>query len=311
MLSNYILRICDFIFVLRPLILIPAWSFYLIGAHEGSSENSSALVLFPSIKTLSALTAILITAYLLNQIFDREADARNKKCFYINEKIFHVRTILILAILFFIAGSLAFQQVGTIQRGPLVLALFTALFYSLPPIRLCARPFLDLLANAIGYGGIAFVLGYGIFSPSLNTALVLSTPYVLLVGATFLHTAILDVEGDRAAGKTTTAVLIGDRGAAFIALVLNLSAVIVAMMLAELTAVIVCGLSCPFSLYAAIHRKRSASSFLVQANTFIVTLAAVVAWPAYLTIIVPLILLSRFYYRRRFGISYPGPQRIV
>ena len=38
MTKRILLRIGDFIFVTRPLILIPAWSFYLLGARAGISE---------------------------------------------------------------------------------------------------------------------------------------------------------------------------------------------------------------------------------------------------------------------------------
>ncbi len=69
---NPLLRICDFIFVLRPLILIPAWSFYLIGAATAIETNPDYPRGFPGLTAFLSLTAILITAYLLNQIFDRD-----------------------------------------------------------------------------------------------------------------------------------------------------------------------------------------------------------------------------------------------
>ena len=306
MFEKVVLRVCDYIFVLRPLILIPAWSFYLLGAKEGMRNHPPVDVVWPSPSAFITLTAILASAYLLNQVFDRDTDEINRKCFYLSEGIFRVRTVLILAVVFFMIASVSFQNVTDARRAPLFLSLILALTYTLPPVRLCARPFVDMLANAAGYGGVAFVLGYSVFEHSWAAPLRASIPYVLLVAATFLHTAILDVDGDRASGKITTAVFLGARAASGFALVLTVLAVVSALLVGHVTALVVTGVALPVSSFAFFVRSRRASSLLVQANTGIITLAAAVAWPACLALILPLLALARYYYRKRFGIIYPG-----
>jgi 1,4-dihydroxy-2-naphthoate octaprenyltransferase len=190
----------------------------------------------------------------------------------------------------------------------MILALVLALLYSLPPIRLCSRPFLDMLANAVGYGGIAFVLGFGGDGTHPWNAVWLSTPYVLLVAATFLHTTILDVKGDSAAGKISTSVVIGKDASLVLAAVIHAGAFVLALLTGRPLAMIVTGVSLPITVYSLYRRSAGVSSFVIQANTFIVTAAAVVLWPVYIGVVLPLILLSRFYHRKRFGISYPGPE---
>jgi hypothetical protein len=69
----------------------------------------------------------------------------------------------------------------------------------------------DLAANAVGYGGLAFVLGASSISRETVDAWVGALPWMFLVGATFLHTTVLDVACDGASGKRTTSVAIGDR----------------------------------------------------------------------------------------------------
>jgi 4-hydroxybenzoate polyprenyltransferase len=306
-----ILRICDYLFVLRPVILIPAWSFYLIGAAEGARSTGASFDGIPGPFEAFCLTAILATAYLLNQIFDRESDERNNKCLYLSRGIFRPRTLVLMAFASFLVASWAFHRTEGEAKGPLVLALALSLAYSLPPARLCARPFFDLISNSIGYGGIAFILGFAVFDVSRQAAIWGSIPWVLLVGATFLHTTILDFSGDRAAGKKSTTVLIGIRASAVTAAVLNGCAFVFALAAGQTPAAVVTGVTLPVTVFPLFKRSIGTSSFVIQTNTLVVTAAAAFAWPPYLVVVVPLILLSRFYHRRRFGFTYPGPARVV
>jgi len=266
---------------------------------------------FPTPISLLSLTAILASAYLLNQIFDRESDERNEKCFYLSRGIFHARTLVIYALVFFVIASLAFKRAADVQRAPLVAALLLSLLYSLPPARLCARPFFDIAANAIGYGAVAYVLGFGAYQSTPLRAIVSSAPYVLLVASTFLHTTILDAAGDKAVGKISTTVFIGERASVNLAATLHVLAVVCALATGNYAALAVTGLSLPVTLRTIVKRQREASAVLVQVITLVVTAAAIVSWPTYAIIVVPLIILSRFYYRRRFGITYPGVRKSV
>lgn len=295
--------------MLRPLILIPAWSFYLVGAAQGRGGGFAAYIGIPGGAPLLSLTALLVSAYLLNQIFDLESDARNDKLFYLSRGIFRVRTLVIMAGIFFVVASLAFQEVGGNLRLPLVLALVLSLLYSLPPIRLCARPFLDMLANAFGYGGIAYVIGFGVFDMSAAGAWTHAAPFVMLVAATFIHTTILDVEGDRASGKISTAVFLGERAANILAAALHTLGVGVAIFTGDIIAMVVTGATLPFTLVALFKRTRSASAMQIQGATLVTTGVAIVFWPVYAIVVAPLIVLSRVYYRLRFGITYPGPRK--
>jgi 4-hydroxybenzoate polyprenyltransferase len=305
---NILLRICDYIFVLRPLILIPAWSFFLIGAQQGPGPNGFALGSVRFFEFVS-LTSISIVAYLINQIFDRESDEKNNKCFYLWQGIFTVRTLVLLAIVFFFLASWAFRRVGEGGQIILLALLVLSLLYSLPPVRLCARPFADLIANAVGYGGLAFLLGYGPYPGVWPHAFVHATPYVLLVAATFVHTAILDREGDEATGKISTAVVLGESASRKLALALHALAVVTALADRSAPALIVALVSFPLAGYAFLARTPTAGSFYVQGITLVVAVAAMIMWPAFAILVVPLVVLSWFYHRRRFGLNYPGRRK--
>lgn len=323
MFKKFLLRIGDYIFVLRPVILIPVWSFFLLGAAvglDGSPLTGAGRSLPPGIVCLSA---IMITAYLLNQVFDLESDRRNRKCFYLPLGIFAVRTVVLMAVSFFLVASYLYRFAEAGQRLPLVLALILALTYSLPPLRLVARPFADLVANAAGYGGLAYIIGHAAYAPLSLETLARAVPYVFLVGATFLYTTILDADGDKKTGKITTTVVIGIERSAGLACYLCCAGLVwaaaVSLMKLEdwMPALILSLALIVFMLGRAKIRRagpqsagvNKLASNVVQAATALVTAAAAVAWPAYLLLILPLVLAARVYNRARFGVSYPGPAR--
>jgi 4-hydroxybenzoate polyprenyltransferase len=291
---------------MRPVLLIPAWSFYLLGAAEGGRASPLSRGI-PSPETALSVTAILVTAYLLNQIFDRESDEKNGKCLFLARGLVTVRMVVLMSVAVFFLASFGFHHIAGVHRIPLIVALVLALTYSLPPTRLCARPFFDMLANAVGFGGVAFVLGFETADPSRSAAIRGSLPYVFLVAATFLHTTILDRDGDLATGKKSTTVLIGMSASRVAAVVLHACAFVLALLGHTVTGAIVTGMSFPTALYALRRPQRSVSSTVVQANTLVVSIAAALFWPAYIAVVAPLVALSRVYHRRRFGITYPGP----
>lgn len=298
------------------MILTPAWSFFLLGAAAGYQSGAQPSVrlsrpLFPDLAVLLTLSVILVTAYLLNQIFDRETDRANKKVFFLAQGLFTVKTLVIMALAYFLLASFLFHRVDGPHKPPLVFALLLSLMYSLPPFRFCSRPVLDLLANAVGFGGIAFVLGYTLYDPSLANAVVFSLPYVFLVGGTFLFTTIMDIEGDRTTGKLTTSVAIGERNSERVACVIILGGLLIALITRHTMAAILVSAASAVCVYALISRPPGAHAFFVQAATLVVIVGAIALWPIFAACIVPLVLLSRYYFARRFGIKYPGVRKDV
>src|SRR5262249_19523703 len=77
-LARAALRAADFLFVLRPLILVPAWAFYSLGAHSHrvtrAVEHTAVIQ-----SAFWCLSGVLACAYVLNQIFDLESDRLNGK----------------------------------------------------------------------------------------------------------------------------------------------------------------------------------------------------------------------------------------
>jgi chlorophyll synthase len=323
-IARIALRAADFLFVLRPLILVPAWSFYALGAHAhaGRSFASSAVIQ----SGFWCLSAVLAAAYVLNQIFDLESDRLNGKGHFLTRGVFRPRTLVLIALVCFVLASLLYGNTTTAQGIPLVAALLLSFTYSLPPLRLCARPWADLAANAIGYGGLAFVIGGGAVSRDILPLSLSAVPWVLLVAGTFLHTTILDVEGDAAAGKRTTTVAIGEVRSALLALGFGVAAFALSTApklrggrMDWLAVAVTGGAAVSFAVaWVRLHRARRlpaaqwialrsrVSSYAVQVPTALVALAAAWKDPYLLVLVLPLAAFAHVYNHARFGASYPG-----
>ncbi|HEX5133088.1 MAG TPA: UbiA family prenyltransferase [Candidatus Krumholzibacteria bacterium] len=308
--------------MLRPLILVPAWSFYALGAHTAPGTVLATVITESGFWCLSALLAC---AYVLNQIFDRESDALNDKGLHLTRGVFGTRTMLAVALVCFAGSALLFQQVDRSQQLPLTLAFVLGLAYSLPPLRLCARPYFDLAANALGYGGLAFVIGATGHGASFADAWRNGVPWVFLVAATFLYTAILDVDGDAASGKRTTTVAIGVRASAWVAVLFALGAagdaafsflergtrafpvvVNVLGLIAFIAGALGMERAARLGTASRMGARARAGSLTVQLVTLLVAAAAVLRDPLLLLLLLPVVAAARAYYRARFGLSYPG-----
>lgn len=286
------MRLVDFFFALRPLVLVPAWSFFVLGAAA-----AQALQPFPGSRFV-ALSLVLCGGYLVNQIVDFESDRRNGKGLFLQRGLFTRRTYATAAVLAVAAGLLLAWRT---RQTPLGIALAAALVlaYSVPPLRLSARAGWDLAANAVGYGGLAPWIGAG--GGPLRPEFWIATS--LAVGAVFVHTTLLDTAGDRATGKHTLGVALSPRAARGLALLLSLPAPVL-LRGAGWPAAAAAGLTA--LLCAAATRGRCPSRTVCVGATAAFAAAAALAWWPFGPALLLLVLATRVYYRRRFGLAYPA-----
>jgi chlorophyll synthase len=89
--------------------------------------------------------------------------------------------------------------------GTLVVLLLGYL-YSVPPVRLKARPGADVVVNAVVVGVFAPVAGWSLFRPAGDYPPVMAVLGLLLAAALYLPTTVIDRAADDAAGDVTSAV---------------------------------------------------------------------------------------------------------
>ena len=150
--------------------------------------------------------------YGINDLADNDTDQFNKKKGTYEEKLSPSdRKILIASILLTnIPILFLYFKLNILAQSALIIFFVFNIFYSLPPIRLKARPFIDSLSNgiicaAIGLFGYAILGGESISIPGLLAGGIWS----MIMHA---YSAIPDIKADIQAGVSTIATTLKEKG---------------------------------------------------------------------------------------------------
>ncbi len=206
-----------------------------------------------------------------------------------------------------------FLEQDIVATGALALGALLGFMYNLKPFSLKDRPWGGLWANFMGHGVITYFVGWyatniGARGDELLWGGIFALSAGFANGAVYLTSTIPDAEGDKKVGKQTFAVIYGEKKCAF---------------MAALWVTISLGFSflLPFNSWvmwvtallstALFWRYYGSSDRAASYKTFrwpVIFLSAVVSFyiPLYALLIVLLILLSKFYYKKRFNLNYPA-----
>jgi len=307
-----ILRLLDFLFFMRPIILIPIWSFILIGHyHSGHTIHVHNFFRFGFSTQLiikSILSTLVVGAvYIVNQIYDRETDALNKKLFFIPKSIITLKQAKIqsyVLVITFVAGSILFQLDWRYILFNLLL-LILGICYSIPPFQFKSRPGLDLLLNMLGYGGLSFFIGWTINGIISRSMFIAALPYFIFMAAMYINTTLIDYEGDKESGLLTTGVFFGKNLASLISLIIVFFTLTIGYLQQNWIIFSIVAVSSPIFLMAWIKKDRKSFLLSVQAPGWLFVIFLGIIFPYYFLFIVCLYLLTKFYYKKRFNMDYP------
>jgi 4-hydroxybenzoate polyprenyltransferase len=294
-------RLCDYLFFLRPLLLVPVWTIFLLGYEKAPGK----LVGFdPHLWIgLLALSTAFGGAFVLNQYFDVATDSRNRKCPFL-----HSGTIGRQAALAYY-GALTLTSLGCLAWIPasapyLLGVLVLGVLYSVPPWRWKDRPWLGLAANACAHGLLVFGLARAVSAGRLTDSLWAALPYVAGVAAVYLLTTIPDLEGDRLSGKRTLAQVLGPERAARWALGWYLSASLLAVYVVDPLFLISVLPSFPFFVLAG-RGDLVRAGLAVRTDVGGLSCAAALRHTWYAVVLLLGFWATRVYYRKRWGCRYP------
>lgn len=305
------LKLADYFFVLRPILFFPAWTVILIGFLK----NTGADLVWPvpciywdaGLALVCLSTAMLMgSGLIVNQLQDTQTDRLNKKLFLISEGLVSRRIVVGESVLLCVAAFFISYLVS-----PLLTVLFLAslmffiIGYNYRPFHLKDRPWGSLVANGL-MGVFVFAFGWILQPLSVFDLIRDASPYFFYNTGLYLLTTIPDIEGDRNAGKNTLAVRYGIPFTVSLAALLHGISVITAFLLGDrillLPAIILSG------LYSVLIIRKNSAMVLrtIKLGLFLLALMAGIFFPLYFAVIVLFFILTRWYYKKRFGIVYPS-----
>ncbi len=309
---NRIVKLFDYVFVLRPTLFFPVWTVYAAGyfayhrfAPAGMNGATRGLA-WNSICLLGFLTLLMGSAYILNQICDRETDARNHKLFLIAQQHISLPVawgeMIVLAAIGMIAAYWHSAEMAILFA---IIFLCTGIFYSVAPFQWKDHPFWGLFANACG-AVLIFTAGWWSVEVESLLALRHALPYALAVGAVYLYTTLLDVEGDAETNKLTFGVKYGWRSTIFAGAILQWCATALALWVQDPIILYPALVAAPFFLWATLKQRHGDVARAIKMP--ILFLALAICWKVwqYLLVLAFVFFFSKWYYQRRFGLKYPS-----
>jgi 4-hydroxybenzoate polyprenyltransferase len=299
-------NIVDWIFAARPMLHLPAWSIFLVSLHDhhqlsGESFDSRHFTIL-LILSLSAAASLY-----LNQVFDFKSDAVNQKLGILPATQTTIRTSQWLFVtLNLLAIGLAYF-ISIYVMAIVIQWIVLGFLYSSPPFRLKDRPWLGILANAAGVGFLTAMMVMPVFNMHDIGLLGWNNPqyfFFAVAGVTAL-TTIPDRVGDLAQGKRTLAVVYSPRTTALIASIFFCVAGYFSWKSGHHLQTGIAGISVLLSIVSALANAAPIYRFAAKLPILLLTLLACWYYPVYLVFIIALLFITRLYYKRRHGQTYP------
>jgi len=293
----------DYIFVLRPVLMPPVWTAFLLG-NGFRATHLPQHVSEPLVLGFVMLFLLFGGVYLLNQYFDVKTDRQNRKLHFFPLGLITKREARVY---YLVLNVLAIALAYAVSLRVLLVALMVAVLgvaYSADPWRWKDRGYPALWANAAAHGTLVFLAGWFISGGKLGEGLLRSLPYFCAVGAIYILTTIPDTDGDERSGKRTLAVTLGRPRAARWALGWYWASILTAVYNIDLL-FLLAALPVAYLFMKAASGDPDSAMRAVRWAVGLLSLVACIYFPWYLAVLAVGFLVTRRYYRWRFDLTYP------
>jgi len=291
-----LLKFLDYLFFCRPILILAAWTVILLGASRQGFQQQAWL--------LAGYGCLLGTAFIINQLRDRESDRINNKLPHLAHGVVSEHEARTLTWLLLIGGVLFILRAGWehILSMTLLLAI-TTWAYNLPPLRLKKR----FLSGPVTLGLSACL----VFLQSTGFSRVAWEELVavfLSVTSICLLTELPDREGDRQTGRRTVAVVSGETVTLRITTLLMAAATLSAIAGEFYLLAFPAFASTLIQLRLLVKRRRDtkAINFAIRLSLLLLGVAVAVAFLWFGLLILACYLVARKYYWYRFRRRYPS-----
>ena len=314
------MRLLDYIFLLRPMLIVPVWTIALLGARASlwATRGTSPFEFdhYPftpfvgndlKLLLMLGLAALLSGgAFIINQIFDIESDRKNKKLFLLAEGHLSLREAWVLyavTTLVAIGGTFLLNwQLGVL----FICGALLGIQYSHPRFKVRTDAYKSIRNNVLAHGMLAFLFGWVLYQNFNIEGVLKSVPYMLGVGALYLNTTLPDIKGDKRSGKATYGIFWGVEKTQTVSVVMVTVAIILSTMAVDYGFALAAAISLPFFIAAKINGSVNQSTLATKVAILALSLFAVLYFPPYLAILLVTIIATRAYYATRFAMTYPA-----
>lgn len=304
LVKHIVVLVADRFFLLRPLVIVPAVTFFLLGYDEAGAEHGADDGAF--YLAILSYAVLMGSVYVINQLADVESDRANEKLFLLPGGIIKKSEALVMAVLLGFVSMAVVLSIGGTTPWFFGLSLAMGIVYSVPPLALKRLFPFDVVSNALGYGVVAYATGWSVVRGPTPSDLERAVPYALCVAGVFVLTALVDVEGDRRSGFRSTGVVLSLRQGVWLALALVILAFFLALLTSNRIATVGSVLSLPFFAYAALKVDYQSTRIAYRCSSAVFVLVVGVIRLPFLIVVLLLLGLSRFYYSKRFSLAYPS-----
>jgi 4-hydroxybenzoate polyprenyltransferase len=293
---NTVLKLLDYLFFCRPILILAAWTVILLGASRHGSLQLTWL--------LAGYGCLLGAAFVINQLRDRESDLINNKLPHLAEGVVSESEARTLVWLLLIGGILFILRAGWEHFLSMTLLLaITTWAYNLPPLHLKKR----FLAGPVTLGLTACLVflqstGFNLTAWEEMVAIFLSVTSICLL------TELPDREGDRQTGRRTVAVVYGETATLRIAMLLMAVATVFTLVGEFYLLAFPALASTLLQLRLLVKRRRGtkAINLVIRVSLLLLGLAVAVAFLWFGLLILACYLVARKYYWYRFRRRYPS-----
>lgn len=301
----------DLVFILRPTLFFPVWTIYAAGYFTGQHFFGDMAIMDRSIGKLwpvvigAALTLLMGSVFIINQIVDAAIDRQNKKLFliangHVSEKAARIEAFVLAVV----AIGVAFLH--SLPSGVIFIVIFlvTGVFYSMPPFKWKDKALRGLLLNALGALTI-FVAGWQTGTVLIVDVWVYTIPYVAAVSAVYVYTTLLDVKGDAQYRKATFAVDFGTNLTITVGAAFGVFSFVSGWLLKDPLIFYPALFAAPIFIIAVFRHSRKNVDRAIKYPILFLALAICYLLPTFFVLVLFTFYFAKFYYYYRFGLNYP------
>lgn len=313
--KSILTKVFDLFFSMRPILLVPVWGFTIFGYFKAKSEGTLDIVKFwQSISIENYLYFLIFSlsvgaVYVFNQIADIDVDKKNGGLPLIATGIIKVKDAWIYSlILCVLAIGLPFiLSISTLSYFAIA-SISIGILYSFKPTFFSGRIGFDFLSNAIGYGFIAFGVGWWCGGKTLFSMefIIAAIPYFLLMCSGSINSTLPDINGDKIDGKNTTAVVLGARKAHLLSMFFLVISAVLSIYYKDYLASTCSLLTIPFYIGYIIRPSRLMMEATYKVGGSICMLCACILMPVVLVLSCCIFYCTKIYFKYRHNVNYPS-----